>query len=65
MKKIVCILICLAFLTGIFSACNDNEDVTDPDEALTEETTSVGFLCNIHTTLLKTTTTLLKLKNTC
>ena len=40
MKKIVCILICLAFLTGIFSACNDNEDVTDPDEALTEEATT-------------------------
>ncbi len=40
MKKLVCLLICLSLLTGIFSACGDKEDVTTPDETTTQETTT-------------------------
>ncbi len=44
MKKLVCLLICLSLLTGIFSACGDNGDVTDPAETTTEETTTAQVL---------------------
>lgn len=41
MKKLVCLLICLSLFTVIFSACGDKEDVTNPDDTTTEETTTV------------------------
>lgn len=40
MKKLVCLLICLSLFIGIFSACGDKEDVTDPNETTAEETTT-------------------------
>ncbi len=44
MKKFICILICLSMFTGIFSACVDDNDVTDPAETTAEETTTAQTL---------------------
>lgn len=40
MKKLMCLLICLSLLVGIFSSCGGNEDVTDPAETTAEQTTT-------------------------
>lgn len=44
MKKLMCLLICLAVFTGTFSACGDKEDVTDPDNTIVQETTAAQVL---------------------
>ncbi|MBQ7294624.1 MAG: hypothetical protein IJW86_00355 [Clostridia bacterium] len=44
MKKLICLLICLSLLVGIFSSCGDNDDITDPADVASEETTTTQAL---------------------